>query len=165
MDQYEVLLADPPWQYVQKGVSGAAENHYSTLSFKEIRNYTLPKMSVDSAAFLWVPNAFLKEGLEVLDAWGYKYKTIITWVKPYLGLGFYLRNATEQLLFGTRGQVTRKVKEKNVLNWFIAERREHSRKPEHQYWIVERLFDGPYVELFSRHRRLGWDSFGDELDA
>lgn len=108
-------------------------------------------------------NGQLQEGLDVIKAWGFTFRSPIYWIKPRLGLGNYIRNASETLLFATRGKAP--VKFHAQPNWLFAPQQEHSHKPEEQFAIIERLSDGPYLELFARRKRLGWDSWGNEVSS
>ena len=122
--------------------------------------------------YLWVPNAMLPSGIEVLSAWGFKYKSNIVWHKirkdggsDGRGVGFYFRNVTELLLFGVRGKNARtEAAGRRQVNYIKSRKREHSRKPEEQYPLIESCSKGPYLELFARHPREGWTSWGDELE-
>ena len=113
--------------------------------------------------WLWVTNGALQYGFDVLKAWGFEYKSIFTWIKPRLGLGVYLRNCTEHVLFGTRGKAP--VMFKGQPNWLFATPQGHSHKPEELYPIIERVSAGPYLELFARREQKGWDVWGDEVTS
>jgi N6-adenosine-specific RNA methylase IME4 len=117
----------------------------------------------DAHLWLWATNAALEEAYDVVRAWGFTPRSLLTWFKPYMGLGQYLRNCTEQLIFATKGRAP--VLVRNQPNWLFAVRREHSRKPEEVYEIVERCSPAPFVELFARRARPGWDVWGDEVDS
>jgi len=125
----------------------------------------------ESHLYLWVPNALLKEGLQVLEAWGFTYKTNIVWQKirrdgepDGRGVGFYFRNTTELVLFGVRGNLRTLAPGRSQVNVIRSRKREHSRKPDELYEIIERCSPGPYLELFARGRRAGWDQWGNEAD-
>jgi len=113
--------------------------------------------------WLWVTNAGLHVGKTVMDAWGFSYCSCLTWIKPKFGLGQYLRNQTEHLLFGIRGKAP--ILFRGQGTWFYAPVQEHSHKPEEQYAIIERCSPGPYLELFARRRRPRWDVWGDEVSS
>lgn len=159
LSTYPAIVVDPPWSYSNKATRGAAEDHYSTMSLEDIKAMQIPSAD-DCHLYLWVTNAFIREGFDVLGAWGFTYKTCLTWVKPQLGLGNYFRNATEHVLFAIKGSLP--TLRKDVPTWFQAKRRRHSAKPELFYDIVERSSPGPYLEMFARRRRFNWDVWGDE---
>jgi len=125
-----------------------------------------------SHLYLWVPNALILEGLEVMKRWGFTYKTNLVWYKvrkdggpDRRGVGFYFRNVTELVLFGVRGNLRTLAPGRRQENIIISQKREHSRKPDELYNIIEQCSPGPYLELFARHYRPGWTQWGDELDA
>lgn len=170
--RYATIVADPPWQY-QKATQasyqrGAAENHYPTMQVSEVVALPVTDLAMDDAhLYLWVTNPVLTEqrvdgtALEVVRAWGFEAKTVLTWVKPQIGMGYYYRGCTEHVIFATRGNapIAAAIRERNA---FTANRTRHSAKPEMFFDMVERVSPGPYVELFSRRERIGWDSWGHE---
>jgi N6-adenosine-specific RNA methylase IME4 len=159
--RYRTILADPPWDIHQKGRLGAIQ-HYPLMTIDEIKALPVADLADDDAhLWLWTTNAALEEAYDVARAWGFTPRSLMTWFKPYMGLGNYLRNCTEQLIFATRGKAPILVK--NQPNWLFAIRQEHSHKPEELYEIIERCSQGPYVELFARRKRPGWDSWGNEV--
>lgn len=175
--QFKTILADPPWQFQNRTGKVAPEhkrlNRYPTMSLEEIK--ALPVQSVaaeDSHLYLWVPNALLAEGLEVMKAWGFQYKTNIIWEKVRndgnpdgRGVGFYFRNVTEILLFGVRGTHVRTLAPgRSQVNLIRAKKREHSRKPDEMIDLIERCSAGPYLELFARGQREGWTMWGNQAD-
>ncbi|MGH9958094.1 MAG: MT-A70 family methyltransferase [Pyrinomonadaceae bacterium] len=136
--------------------------HYPLMKVEEICALRVDRLVGDNAhAWLWVTNSNIMDGVAVMEAWGFSYLSCLTWVNPRLGLGFYLRNASEQLLFGIRGRAP--VLFRAQPTWVFAPVQEHSHKPEEIYSIVERCSHGPYLELFARRKRPGWDVWGDEL--
>ncbi len=173
---YRTILADPPWQFTNRTGKMAPEHkrlsRYSTLSTEEIASLPLAQVVAEQChLYLWVPNALLSEGLFVMSAWGFTYKTNIVWYKirrdggpDGRGVGFYFRNATEMVLFGVRGKMRTKAAGRRQVNVIIAQKREHSRKPDELYAIVEACSPGPYLELFARGKRQGWDQWGDEAE-
>lgn len=165
--KYKTILADPPWQIHQRGKNSnrSAERHYDLMSLDRIKAMPVADLCDESAShlYLWCPNGLLPEALEVIKAWGFTFRSPIYWIKPRLGLGNYIRNASETLLFATRGKAP--VKFHAQPNWFFAAQQEHSHKPEEQFAIIERLSDGPYLELFARRRQPGWDAWGNEIDS
>ena len=161
--QYRTIMADPPWDLQQKGARGASM-HYRLMTLDEIKSMPVADLAEpDSHCWLWVTNAALRYGYDVLEAWGFIPRSIFTWVKPRMGLGVYLRNASEQLLLGTRGKAP--VQFKSQPNWGFFPVQDHSHKPEEQYSIIERISPGPYLELFARRRQPGWDVWGDEIES
>jgi N6-adenosine-specific RNA methylase IME4 len=117
----------------------------------------------DAHLWLWVTNSTIHAGRQVMDAWGFSYRSILTWIKPRFGLGQYLRSQTEHLLLGVRGHAP--IGFRGQGSWFYAPVQEHSHKPEEQYAIIERCSPGPYLELFARRRRSGWDAWGNEIES
>jgi N6-adenosine-specific RNA methylase IME4 len=160
---YRTILADPPWDIQQKGRWGA-EAHYSLMSLEAICSLRVDKLAEpDAHLWLWVTNATLPAGKTVMEAWGFTYRSCLTWIKPYFRLGQYLRNQTEHVLLGTRGKAP--VLFHSQGTWFYAPVQEHSHKPEEQYAIIERCSPGPYLELFARRTRPGWDVWGNQVNS
>ena len=164
--KYSVILADPPWDVQQKGAYGA-ERHYSLMSLKRIKELPVEDLAANDAhLWLWVTNATLRAGYDVMEAWGFTPRSPLTWIKPRIGLGQYLRNATEHLILGTRGHAP--VNYRAQPTWMFAPLQEHSHKPEEQYAVIERISDGPYLELFARRRppsSADWSVWGNEVEA
>ncbi len=179
--QYAVLYADPPWTfttYSAKGKGRSAEAHYRCLRFDDLCRLPVGAWAADdSVLLLWVPDPQLAKGLALIEAWGFSYKTVgFYWAKLnktvarperldagdfFTGLGYWTRAGPEMCLLATRGAPKRRAR--NVRRLVIAPRREHSRKPDEVYERIERLADGPYLELFARARRPGWESWGEEV--
>lgn len=171
---YSTILADPPWQFQNRTGKVAPEHRrllrYPTLDLDQIRALPVAALAAAQAhLYLWVPNALLREGLEVLEAWGFTYKSHLVWYKVRRdggpdgrGVGFYFRNVTELVLFGVRGNLRTLAPGRTQVNLFASRKREHSRKPDELYEIVEACSPGPYVELFARFRRRGWVQWGNE---
>jgi N6-adenosine-specific RNA methylase IME4 len=161
--RYRTILADPPWDIEQKGSRGASQ-HYPLMTLDVIKRLAVQSVADEDAhLWLWVTNATLHVGREVMDVWGFTYKSCLTWVKPRLGLGAYLRNMTEHCLFGVRGCLP--IQFKAQPSWLIAPVQDHSNKPEEQYAIIERCSPGPYLELFARRKRPGWHAWGNEVNC
>jgi N6-adenosine-specific RNA methylase IME4 len=159
--EYGTILADPPWDIQQVG---SASPPYPLMTVDRIRSLPVPALVADNAhLWLWVTNAALFAGRQVMEAWGFTYRSILTWVKPRFGMGRYLRTQTEHLLFGTRGRAP--VLFRGQGSWFYAPVQAHSHKPEEQYAIIERMSPGPYLELFARRPRLGWRVWGNEVES
>lgn len=163
MPCYRTILADPPWQTNQTGSRGAIR-HYPLMRLDEICGLRVDRLAAASAhLWLWVTNSNIMEGLAVMEAWGFAYRSCLTWIKPSFRLGVYLRNQTEHLLFGIRGKAP--VQFRSQGTWFYAPLQDHSHKPEEQYAIIERCSPGPYLELFARRRRPGWHAWGNEVSC
>lgn len=164
---FGVIYADPPWEYRHKITGrngrGAANHHYPTLSLDQIKNFDLPLLKKDLFLWLWATNPIMAEGwhTKVIEAWGFKPQTILTWVKRGIGMGYTLRSATEHLVVARRGKP--KVNDRSIPTWFEAPRGRHSEKPEEARKIIERICSGPYVELFSRKKADGWICLGNEI--
>ena len=160
--KYKTILADPPWDIQQKGKSRGVIKHYNLMTLDRIKAMPISDLTEENAhCWLWVTNATLEAGFNVLRAWGFTPRSIYTWVKPRLGLGVYLRNSTEHLLLGTRGKAP--IQFKGQMNWGFMPLQDHSHKPEEVYDIVERCSEGNYLELFARRPRHGWDIWGNEV--
>jgi N6-adenosine-specific RNA methylase IME4 len=171
---FATVLADPPWRFSNRTGKVAPEHRrlarYATLSAKEIAALPVAEhMAPRAHCYLWVPNALLAEGLMVLENWGFTYKANLVWHKVRKdggsdgrGVGFYFRNVTELVLFGSRGQLRTLAPGRRQVNLLASRKREHSRKPDEMYELIERCSPGPYLELFARHRRAGWTAWGDQ---
>lgn len=158
---YQTIVIDPPWAYDRDDIRGAALHHYDTMTFDEIAAYPVGDLAEENChLYLWVTNPHLPHVWRIVEAWGFDYKTMLTWVKPQIGTGHYFRGATEHVLFCTRGSLP--LRDAGIRNWFEADRTEHSEKPDAFYELVERASFGPFAELFARRQRDGWDVFGDE---
>lgn len=175
--KFSTVLADPPWQFTNRTGKMAPEHkrlqRYSTLPLKEIKELPVESIVKDTAhLYLWVPNALIAEGLQVMAAWGFTYKTNIIWYKirkdggpDRRGVGFYFRNVTEILLFGVKGKSARTLQPgRTQPNIMTTRKREHSRKPDEQYKIIESCSWDPFVELFARGPRKNWFTWGDQSE-
>jgi N6-adenosine-specific RNA methylase IME4 len=144
---------------------------YSTMRLDEIEELPVGRLAAaKSHLYLWVPNALIAEGLRIMKAWGFTYKTNIVWYKVRKdggpdgrGVGFYFRNVTELVLFGVRGSMRTLKAGRRQVNLLATRKREHSRKPDELYDIIETCSPGPYLELFARHARPGWKQWGNEV--
>lgn len=176
--RFPTILADPPWQFRNKTGKVAPEHRrlsrYATLTLPNIELLPVSEIAADVAhLYLWVPNALLPEGLAVMAAWGFQYKSNLVWHKVRRdggsdgrGVGFYFRNVTELVLFGVRGRNARTLAPgRSQVNYIASRKREHSRKPDELYPIIEACSPGPYLELFARGQRPGWIVWGSEADA
>jgi len=176
-NKFSTVLADPPWQFKNKTGKMAPEHkrlqRYPTLPLKEIMALPVKRIvENDAHLYLWIPNAFLSEGLQVMEQWGFTYKTNIIWYKirkdggpDRRGVGFYFRNVTEIILFGVRGSKVRTLQPgRSQENIIVSRKREHSRKPDEQYNIIESCSWGPRIELFARGTRKGWFVWGNQAN-
>lgn len=172
--QYATILADPPWQFQNRTGKMAPEHRrllrYPTMEQREILELPVARLAAArSHLYLWVPNALLAEGLRVMEAWGFTYKSNLVWYKVRKdggpdgrGVGFYFRNVTELVLFGVRGSMRTLPPGRTRVNILATRKREHSRKPDEIYDLIEACSPGPYLELFARFRRSGWSQWGNE---
>lgn len=176
--KFSTIYADPPWRFQNRTGKVAPENkklnRYETMDLEAIKALPVPEISSEkSHLYLWVPNALLPDGLEVMKAWGFAYKGNIVWEKVRKdgqpdgrGVGFYFRNVTEILLFGIRGDNNRTLAPaRSQVNLIRTMKREHSRKPDEIIPIIERCSPGPFIELFARGDRNGWAMWGNQADA
>jgi N6-adenosine-specific RNA methylase IME4 len=173
---FGTVLADPPWRFLNRTGKVAPEHRrlsrYSTLSVNEIQEISVRDVAAPKAhLYLWVPNALLTEGLAVMHAWGFTYKTNLVWHKVRKdggpdgrGVGFYFRNTTELVLFGIRGSLRTHAPGRSQVNIIRTEKREHSRKPDELYEIIENCSPGPYLELFARGNQSGWTQWGNQVE-
>ncbi|MDR1982269.1 MAG: hypothetical protein LBQ08_00505 [Holosporaceae bacterium] len=175
--KFKTILADPPWQFQNRTGKMAPEHkrlhRYPTMKLEEIMALPVSEVA-DSRChlYLWTPNALLSEGLKVLEAWGFEYKTNIVWEKVRKdgepdgrGVGFYFRNVTELLLFGTRGNHVRTLDPaRSQVNLIRSQKREHSRKPDEIIELIEKCSDAPFLELFARGNRNNWTLWGNQAD-
>ena len=175
--KFKTVLADPPWQFQNRTGKMAPEHkrlkRYETMKLDEICSLPVADM-LDTTAhlYLWVPNALMPEGIEVLKAWGFAYKTNLIWYKVRKdggpdgrGVGFYFRNVTEMILFGVKGANARTLQPgRSQVNIIRSMKQEHSRKPDELYELIERCSPGPYLEMFARGVRPGWTSWGDQAN-
>lgn len=173
---FGTILADPPWRFINRTGKVAPEHRrlerYETMTTSEIMDVSVREVAdVPSHLYLWVPNALLADGLRVMEAWGFTYKTNLVWHKVRKdgfsdgrGVGFYFRNVTELVLFGVRGSLRTHAPGRRQTNLMASRKREHSRKPDDLYPIIEACSPGPYLELFARYPRDGWQTWGRESD-
>lgn len=175
--KFATILADPPWRFQNSTGKVAPEhkrlNRYGTMTLDDICALPVVDVCADTAhLYLWVPNALLPDGLRVMAEWGFTYKANIVWHKlrkdggsDGRGVGFYFRNVTELLLFGTRGKNARTLQPgRTQVNYIGTRKREHSRKPDEQYELIESCSPGAYLEMFARGTRPGWTVWGNQAD-
>jgi N6-adenosine-specific RNA methylase IME4 len=176
-ERFGTILCDPPWRFGNRTGKVAPEHgrlrRYSTLSLDEIKEIPVAGLALDqSHLYLWCPTAMIREGLDVMEAWGFEYKTQIYWRKVRKdggsdgrGVGFYFRNVVEPVLFGVRGGLRTGPAGRRQVNYIESMKREHSRKPDELYPVIEACSPGPYLEMFARSRRDGWSVWGDEVES
>lgn len=175
--KFGTVLADPPWQFQNRTGKMAPEhkrlNRYPTMSLQEIKDLPVEAIVNNTAhLYLWVPNALIPDGLSVMSHWGFTYKTNLIWYKvrkdggpDRRGVGFYFRNVTEVILFGVRGKNARTLNPgRSQENIITSQKREHSRKPDEQYSIIESCSSGPFLEMFARGPRDGWFGWGNQAE-
>ncbi len=175
--KFSTILADPPWQFQNRTGKMAPEhkrlNRYGTMELDDIKALPVSDVVTDTAhLYLWVPNALLPEGIEVLRSWGFQYKSNLVWHKirkdggpDGRGVGFYFRNVTELILFGVRGKNARTLPPgRSQVNFLATRKREHSRKPDELYPLIEACSPGPFLEMFARGSRSGWSTWGNQAD-
>jgi N6-adenosine-specific RNA methylase IME4 len=175
--KFSTVLVDPPWRFQNRTGKMAPEHRrlsrYGTMTLDEIKSLPVSEHVEDRAhLYLWVPNALLPEGIEVLRAWGFEYKSNVVWHKirkdggsDGRGVGFYFRNVTELVLFGVRGKNVRTLAPgRRQVNLIASRKREHSRKPDELYDVIESCSWGPYLELFARGAREGWTCWGNQSE-
>ena len=173
--KYKTIYADPPWQFQNRTGKVAPEhkrlNRYPTMKLEDIMKLPVGDVADEkSHLYLWVPNALLPEGLQVMEAWGFEYKTNLIWEKTRKdgepdgrGVGFYFRNVTEILLFGIKGEKNRTLDPgRSQVNLIRAMKKEHSRKPEEFIDLIEKCSNAPYLEVFARGNRDSWDMWGNQ---
>lgn len=171
---FSTVLADPPWRFQNRTGKVAPEHkrlgRYATMALDEIKGLPVGDVCAKNAhLYLWVPNALLPEGLEVMEKWGFRYTSNIVWAKRRKdggpdgrGVGFYFRNVTELLLFGVKGHMRTLSPARSQVNMIETRKREHSRKPDEQYALIEECSPGPYLELFARYPQPHWNCWGNE---
>lgn len=175
--KFQTILADPPWRFLNRTGKVAPEhrrlNRYGTMELSKIKSLPVSDIVCEPAhLYLWVPNALLPEGIEVLRSWGFEYKSNIVWHKirkdggpDGRGVGFYFRNVTELVLFGVRGKNARTLAPgRSQVNFVATQKREHSRKPDELYDVIEACSRGPFLEMFARDTRKGWVGWGNQAD-
>jgi N6-adenosine-specific RNA methylase IME4 len=175
---FRCILADPPWNYESKkptermrpcvaaGKNPASVNHYyETMKLNEIKAMPVESFSsMDSVLFLWATTPLLPEAFDVMQAWGWKYKTTITWHKTNNDcMGYWFRVCTEHLIVGVRGDVKPFRSMRRTL--LETPRRKHSQKPNESYAMIEEVCEGPRIELFARQKREGWEAWGNQVDS
>ena len=173
--QFSTILIDPPWRFQNRTGKMAPEharlNRYETMQLEDIKRMPVSAHAAKPChLYMWCPNALLKEGLAVMEAWGFEYKTNLVWYKVRKdggpdgrGVGFYFRNVTELILFGVHGRMRTLDPARTQVNLIATRKREHSRKPVETYALIEECSPGPYLEIFAREPAPGWTSWGNEV--
>ena len=163
--KFSTIVIDPPWDWGDEGDQdqlGRAKPDYATMTKAQLMELPLPSLSDDDChIYLWITNRSLPKGFDLLEKWGFRYITALTWAKPHFGMGNYFRGQTEHVLFGVKG--SQPLKRKDVGTLFSAARGKggHSSKPSEFYELVESCSPGPYLEMFSRSEREGWKTWGE----
>jgi N6-adenosine-specific RNA methylase IME4 len=163
--KFTTVYADPPWPYSNTAARGAAEDHYRTLSLDAIRHQPVKALVAEHAQLhLWTTNGFLREAFDIIQAWGFRYKSCLIWIKPQMGMGNYWRVCHEYLLLGVRGNLP--FRDRTCRSWHLARRTIHSRKPFLFRALVERVSPGPYLELYGREEQplSEWTVFGNQVE-
>lgn len=175
-ERFGTILLDPPWRFINRTGKVAPEHRrlarYQTMATDDLARLPVGELAKPAShIYLWCPNALLADGLRLLEAWGFTYKTNLVWYKVRKdggpdgrGVGFYFRNVTELVLFGVKGKLRTLPPGRRQTNIMVHRKREHSKKPPLLYSIVEDCSPGPFLELFARHRREGWQQWGDQVD-
>jgi N6-adenosine-specific RNA methylase IME4 len=163
--RYQAVVIDPPWDWGDEGDAdqfGRARPVYQTINYGKLIDLPIGEQAADNAhLYLWITNRSLPKGFSLLEAWGFRYVTMLTWCKPHFGMGNYYRGQTEQVLFGVRGSLPLLRRDRGT--WFQASRpARHSGKPDAFYELVEECSPGPWLEIFSRSARPGWAAWGAE---
>lgn len=164
--RYGTVLVDAPWNINQRGKNNnrSAERHYPLMPLERIKAMPVADLCEENAhLYLWCPNGLIPQALEVIKAWGFTYRCTMVWCKPRMSLGNYIRTAHETMCFATRGNSP--VKFHGQPSFMFCAQQDHSHKPEEQFAVIERLSDGPYLELFARRHQPGWDCWGNEIDS
>jgi N6-adenosine-specific RNA methylase IME4 len=160
--RFKAIVADPPWTFGSRATKADARKQYDTMPIEEIRALPIENMADDSChLWLWAVNGLMEEAYSVVRAWGFRPITLVTWCKTQPGVGYYFRTNTEQCIFATRGEPM-VPEQKPIASYFIWPRGPHSAKPDAFYDLVEQVSPGPYLEIFARRARFGWDYAGNE---
>jgi Transcriptional activator, adenine-specific DNA methyltransferase len=161
--QFGAIMADPPWRYSNTVSNGAADRHYPTMSMEALRDLPVPQLALpDAYLFLWATAPLLPEALDLMEAWGFAYKTHMIWNKPRFGMGNYWRSAHELLCLGIRGKPTGWCRH-NISSWAVFPITRHSAKPSYFRDMITSVVDGPYLEMFGREQNSGWTTFGNQV--
>lgn len=164
-NHFGCIYADPPWQYGNQGTRAATDNHYSTMTIADLCAMPVDELAADDAHLhLWTTNAFIRESFDIIEAWGFEYRSMFIWAKPQMGIGNYWRVSHEIMLLGIRGKA-KSFNDHSMKSWVEADRGKHSAKPDCVRHMVERASTGPYLELFGRKLVEGWTVFGNQISS
>jgi len=165
--RYATIVADPPWHYDAPAYGYGADANYPTMTVDQLRNMPVGLWAQNNAhLYLWTTNTFIVEAHQIAKDWGFVPKTVLTWIKrrpsndSWLGMGRYFRGTTEHIVFAVRGSLN--TYRNDQPNFFYAARGAHSEKPAAFYDMVQHMSPGPYLDVFARKQRFGWDTWGDE---
>lgn len=162
--KFGTIYADPPWAYGNQATRASTGNHYRTMSVSEICDMPVEQLAADDAHLhLWTTNSFLREAFDVIDAWGFEYKSCAVWCKPQMGIGNYVRVSHEFLMIAVRGKC-KSFKQKNIMSWFNRPRGRHSAKPDYWRQVIEENSPAPRLELFGREQIPGWTIYGNQIN-
>jgi N6-adenosine-specific RNA methylase IME4 len=162
---YSTIVADPPWRFGSAATKADARKHYTTTSTDDLADLPVEALAAsDAHLWCWAVNGMMEDAYRLVRAWGFRPITLVTWCKPGPGVGYYLRNNTEHAIFATRGKPL-VPEDKPLSTWFQWPKGKHSAKPDPFLDIVEQVSPGPYVEMFARAPRLGWDSWGHGYES
>lgn len=162
--KFGTIYADPPWAYGNQATRASTGNHYGTMSIADICAMPIRNLTAEDAHLhLWTTNAFLRESFEVIDAWGFEYKSCAVWCKPQMGIGNYVRVSHEFLMIAVKGDCKSFI-QKNIMSWFQHPRTEHSSKPDYWRKVIEENSPGPRLELFGREQIPGWTIYGNQIN-
>ena len=165
LGHFGCIYADPPWQYGNQGTRASTDNHYGTMSIPELCEMPVGELAAeDSHLHLWTTNAFIREAFDVIEAWGFEYRSMFIWAKPQMGIGNYWRVSHEIMLLGIRGNA-KSFNDHSMKSWASVDRGKHSAKPDSIRHMVERASNGPYLELFGRKLVDGWTVFGNQISS
>jgi len=161
--KYKTIYADPPWNEQGGGkIKRGADRHYNLMKTKDIVDMPVKDIADDNCwLYLWVTNNFLKDGIEVMESWGFRYVTNFVWAKDSFGIGYYFRGQHELCLFGVKGNL--KPIRRNVSSLLVSPKRKHSQKPIEARQMIETMSYEPRIELFARDKTPGWDVWGNEV--
>ena len=161
-EKFGTILADPPWRYGNQATRNSTKDHYETMAISEIAAMPISSLTEDDAHLhIWTTNAFLFDAKEIMEAWGFKYKSCFVWVKPQMGMGNYWRVSHEFMLFGIKGKCP--FLSRSEMSWICEPRTKHSAKPPSVHSKIEKVSPGPYLELFGRQTRPMWTTFGNQI--
>ena len=160
--KFGTVYADPPWSYGNQATRSSTDKHYTTMPVADICSLPIEQLAAETSHLhLWTTNGFLREAFDVMDAWGFTYKSCFVWTKPQMGIGNYWRVSHEFMLLGVRGKLT--FADHGMRSWIEDARRKHSAKPDVVRDMIEKASPGPRLELFARQQAEGWTSWGNQV--